>query len=85
MKGNCWRVNRGIFVYQVLEIPIIYEVTDDIECSPDYEYPRSGSGSRLDAIEGEPKKVCFYCFTRDSFLQYQNRQKIFPIYQYYEQ
>lgn len=35
----------------------MYEVTDDIECSPEYEYPRSGSASRLDTMEGDSKKV----------------------------
>ncbi|KAK5649859.1 hypothetical protein RI129_000888 [Pyrocoelia pectoralis] len=43
----------------VLEIPIIYEIPDDIECSPDCEFSgpgSTGSGNRMDVLDSDSKK-----------------------------
>lgn len=45
----------------VLEVPIIYEVSDEAEVSPDGQFsgPASvGSGSKMDMLDFEGKKVC---------------------------
>ncbi|XP_031337336.1 syntaxin-binding protein 5 isoform X1 [Photinus pyralis] len=43
----------------VLEIPIVYEIPDDIECSPDCEFAgpgSAGSGNRMDVLDTDAKK-----------------------------
>lgn len=43
----------------VLEIPIVYESSDDVDCSPEYECPRSGSAAKLDATGADtPDASC---------------------------
>lgn len=57
-----FRKNEATGETTVLEIPIVYENSDDVDCSPEYECPRSGSTARLDASgvdcgSGELRKV----------------------------
>ncbi|KAF5302467.1 hypothetical protein FQR65_LT08557 [Abscondita terminalis] len=43
----------------VLEIPIVYEIVDDIECSPDCEFSgpgSAGSGNKMDMLDPDTKK-----------------------------
>jgi hypothetical protein len=45
----------------MLEIPITYEIPEEGDCSPEYEYPPRPSlsmASKTDSAEGESKKVC---------------------------
>ncbi|KAF5272987.1 hypothetical protein FQA39_LY07636 [Lamprigera yunnana] len=43
----------------VLEIPIVYEIAEEIECSPDCEFSgpgSAGSGNKMDVLEQDSKK-----------------------------
>ncbi|KAK4881718.1 hypothetical protein RN001_005037 [Aquatica leii] len=43
----------------VLEIPIVYEIVDEIECSPDCEFSgpgSSGSGNKMDILDPDAKR-----------------------------
>ena len=45
----------------MLEIPITYEIPEEGDCSPEYEYPPRPSlsiASKTDSAEGDSKKVC---------------------------
>jgi hypothetical protein len=45
----------------MLEIPITFEISEEGDCSPDYEYPPRPTlslASKTDSAEGESKKVC---------------------------
>lgn len=39
-----------------MEIPIVYETSDEPECSPEYEYPPRQHISKGDSAEGDSKK-----------------------------
>jgi len=44
----------------MLEIPITYEIPEEGDCSPEYEYPPRPSlsmASKTDSAEGDSKKV----------------------------
>ncbi|KAK7794267.1 hypothetical protein R5R35_013601 [Gryllus longicercus] len=54
-----FRKQESVSETYVLEIPIIYEPTEEEDCSPDYEYPPRPSlaaSSKNDSLEGESKK-----------------------------
>jgi hypothetical protein len=64
----------------MLEIPITFEIPEEGDCSPEYEYPPRPSlsmASKTDSAEGDSKKVCkqtirlcrryLYSFTSYSF------------------
>ena len=45
----------------MLEIPITYEIPEEGDCSPEYEYPPRPTlsmASKTDSAEGDSKKVC---------------------------
>jgi hypothetical protein len=45
----------------MLEIPITYEIPEEGDCSPEYEYPPRPSlsmASKTDSAEVDSKKVC---------------------------